>query len=224
MQLIIDVLFIVVFLMVVFRGWRRGFVKSVLGLGRLILSLVITVAFGATFAAWIDEKFVNPPVFEAVFQKFSDIAAEVTATAEGGIEALVEKIPEFFRSYLDLEALDPTAEINALVEEWSRTVADGISKVISTVLGHVLLFILAFLALTIVVFIVGKIAKLPAIRTVDKILGLLLGIVSGAITVVVISIILSALLSAFGQDAVVEGSFVLRLFADVKDQLLNALN
>ena len=224
MQLIIDVLFIVVFLLLVFRGWRRGFMKSVLSLGRLILSLIITVAFGATFAAWIDEKFVNPPVFEAVFQKFSDVAAEVTATAEGGIEALVEKIPEFFRGYLDLEALDPTAEINALVEEWSHTVADGISKVIATVIGYILLFVLAFLALTIVIFIVGKIAKLPAIRTVDKLLGLLVGILSGAVAVIFISVILSALLSAFGQDAVVEGSFVLRLFSGVKDLLLNAKN
>lgn len=224
MQLVIDILFAVIFLLLVFRGWRRGFMKSVLSLGRLILSLIITIAFGATFAAWIDEKFVNPPVFDAVFKKFSEVAAEVTATAEGGIDALVEKIPEFFRGYLDLEALDPTAEINALVEEWSHTVADGISKVIATVIGYILLFALAFLALTIVIFIVSKVAKLPAIRTVDKLLGLLLGIVSGVISVIIISVILSALLSAFGQDAVVEGSFVLRLFSGVKDLLLSAKN
>jgi hypothetical protein len=59
---------------------------------------------------------------------------------------------------------------------------------------------------------------------VDKLLGLLVGILSGAVAVVFISVILSALLSAFGHDAVVEGSFVLRLFAGVKDLLLNAKN
>ena len=53
--------------------------KSILSLGRLILSLVITILFGSAFAAWLDAKFVNPPVFEAVFKKFSDVAAEVTA-------------------------------------------------------------------------------------------------------------------------------------------------
>ena len=224
MQLVIDILFAVIFLLLVFRGWRRGFMKSVLSLGRLVLSLIITVVFGATFAAWIDAKFVNPPVFDAVFKKFSEVAAEVTATAEGGIDALVEKIPEAFRGYLDLETLDPTAEINALVEEWSHTVADGISKVIATVIGYILLFALAFLALTIVIFIVSKVAKLPAIKTVDKLLGLLLGLVSGAITVIFISVILSALLGLLGQDAVVEGSFVLRLFSGIKDLLLNAKN
>lgn len=219
MQLVIDILLIVIFGLLVFRGWWRGFMKSVLSLGRLILSLVITIVFGASFAAWIDAKFVNPPVFEAVFKKFSDIAAEVTASAEGGIDALVEKIPEAFRGYLDLETLDPTAEINALVEEWSHTVADGISKVIATVIGYILLFVLAFLVLTLVIFIVTRFAKLPAIKTVDKLLGLVVGLFSGAAVVIFISVILSALLGIFGQEALVEGSFMLRLFSGIKDLL-----
>lgn len=219
MQLVIDILLIVIFGLLVFRGWWRGFMKSILSLGRLILSLVITIAFGASFAAWIDAKFVNPPVFEAVFKKFSDVAAEVTASAEGGIDALVEKIPEAFRGYLDLESVDPTAEINALVEEWSHTVADGISKVIATVIGYILLFVLTFLVLTVVIFIVTRFAKLPAIKTVDKLLGLVVGIVSGAVAVIFISVILSAILGVIGQEAVVEGSFMLRLFSGIKDLL-----
>lgn len=219
MQLVIDILLIVIFGLLVFRGWWRGFMKSVLSLGRLILSLVITIVFGASFAAWIDAKFINPPVFEAIFKKFSDIAAEVTASAEGGIDALVEKIPEAFRGYLDLETLDPTAEINALVEQWSHTVADGISKVIATVIGYILLFVLAFLVLTLVIFIVTRFAKLPAIKTVDKLLGLVVGLFSGAAVVIFISVILSALLGIFGQEALVEGSFMLRLFSGIKDLL-----
>ena len=224
MQLVIDILLIAIFALLVFRGWWRGFMKSILSLGRLILSLVITILFGSAFAAWLDAKFVNPPVFEAVFKKFSDVAAEVTASAEGGIDALVEKIPEAFRGYLDLESVDPTAEINALVEEWSHTVADGISKVIATVIGYILLFVLTFLVLTVVIFIVTRFAKLPAIKTVDKLLGLVVGIVSGAVAVIFISVILSAILGVIGQEAVVEGSFMLRLFSGIKDLLLNAKN
>lgn len=219
MQLVIDILLIVIFGLLVFRGWWRGFMKSVLSLGRLILSLVITILFGSTFAAWIDARFVNPPVFEKVFTKFSEVAAEVTASAEGGVNALVEKIPEAFRGYLDLESVDPTAEINALVEEWSHTVADSISKVIATVIGYILLFVLAFLVLTVVIFIVTRFAKLPAIKTVDKLLGLVVGIVSGVVAVIFISVILSAILGVVGQDALVEGAFMLRLFAGIKDLL-----
>lgn len=219
MQFVLDILLIVIFGLLVFRGWWRGFMKSVLSLGRLILSLIITILFGSAFAGWIDAKFVNPPVFESVFKKFSDIAADVTASAEGGVDALVEKIPEAFRGYLDLEAVDPTAEINVLVEEWSHTVADGISKVIATVIGYILLFVLAFIALTVVIFIVSKVAKLPAIKTVDKLLGLAVGIVSGLVAVIFISAVLGAILGVFGMGDVVEGSFMLRLCSGVKDLL-----
>ena len=221
MQLVIDILLIAIFALLVFRGWWRGFMKSILSLGRLILSLVITILFGSAFAAWLDAKFVNPPVFEAVFKKFSDVAAEVTASAEGGIDALVEKIPEAFRGYLDLESVDPTAEINALVEEWSHTVADGISRVISLILGYILLFVISFVVLTVVIFIVGKLAKLPAIKTVDKLLGLIMGVISGAVAVIIISVILSAVLGVIGQGEVVEASFMLRLFSGLKDALLS---
>ncbi len=216
MQLVIDILLIAVFALLVFRGWWRGFMKSIFSLGRLILSFVITILFGSAFSGWLDEKFVNPPVFESVFKKFSDVAADVTASAEGSVEALVEKIPDTFRGYLDLEAVDPTAEINALVEQWSHTVADGISKVIATILGFVLLFVLSFVVLTVVIFVVGKLAKLPAIKTVDKLLGLVVGIFSGAIAVIIISIILGAILGLVGQGELVENSFMLRLFAGVK--------
>jgi uncharacterized membrane protein required for colicin V production len=217
MQLVIDILLLVVFALLVFRGWRRGFMKSVLGLGRLILSVIITIIFGSAFADWLDVKFINPPVYEKVFAKFSDIAADITATAEGGVDALVEKIPDAFRGYLDLEAVDPTAEINALVEEWSHTVANGISRVISLILGYILLFVLSFIVLTIVIFIVGKLAKLPAIKTVDKLLGLVVGIFSGAIAVIIVSIILGAILGLIGQGEIVEGSFMLRIFGGLKD-------
>ena len=217
MQLVIDVLFMAVFAIPVFRGWRRGFTKSILSLGRLVLSLVITILFGSAFAGRIDETFINPPVSEAVSKKFSSIAADVTASAEGGIDALVEKIPEVFRGYLDLTNVDPTAEINALVEQWSRTVADGISKVISLILGFVLLFVISFVLLTAVIFIIGKLVKLPVIRTVDKLLGLAVGIFNGAAVVMVSSVILGAILGLMGQGELAEGSFMLRLFAGVKD-------
>lgn len=217
MHLVIDVLLIAAFALTAFLGWWRGFMRSVLSLGRLILSFAVTILFGSAFAGWLDRRFIHPPVYEAVSGRLSRIAAEVTASADGGINALVERIPESFRGYLDPEAVDPTAEINALVESWSHTVADGISRVISLILGFVLLFALAFTALTAALFIGSKLAKLPVIRSVDKLLGLAAGILSGAIAVVFLSVLLSAVLGLVGQGAVAEGSFMLRLCAGVKE-------
>lgn len=220
-DILLDILLIAVFAILVFQGWRRGFFKSVLRVGRLILSVVLTVIFGSSVAAWMDETFINPPVYKAVFDKLSSIADEVAATANGSVDAMVEKIPEGFRDHLDLSSVDPTAGLNALVEEWSNTVAGSISLVIATVLGYVLLFVACFLVLTVVIAIVGKLAKLPLLKTADKILGLVMGVVSGAIAVIAISVILGALLGVFGQGELVENSFMLRLFSGLSEKLLS---
>ncbi len=219
MQLVIDVLLILVFAFLVFRGWRRGFMKSVLSLGRLILSVVITIVFGKAFAGWLDAKFINPPIYDAVFGKLSEIGDEVIAEANGSVDALAEKVPGFLRGHLDLESMDATDTVTGLVSDWSRTASDAISGIISTVIGYILLFLLAFLVLTIVIFIVGKLAKLPLLNKIDKLLGLCVGLVSGALGVMFLAVILGAILSVIDMNDVVENSFILKLFAGVKDLL-----
>ncbi len=220
MHLTLDILLIFVFAMLVFRGWRRGLFRTVCSVGRLILSLTVTFLFGSAFGRWLDGRMINARVYASVSETFSNAAADVTATAEGGVEALVERIPESFRGYLDLTAIDPAAGIHELTEQWSRTVADSISRVISSVLGHLLLFALAFIALTALIFLVGGLVRLPVIRTVDRLLGLALGAVSGMLAVFFISVILGAFLGAFGQGDVAAGSAVLRLFSGAKDLIL----
>ena len=216
---IIDVILLAILAFFAIRGLLKGFMKSILGLGRLILSVVITIAFGASFAVWLDDTFINPPIYEAVFKKFSNIAADVTATAEGGVEALVEKIPDMFRGHLDLENLDPSAKIDELVHQWSHTVADGISKVVATVLGYILLFVLSFLVLTLVIFLVSRFAKLPFIKKTDKLLGLAIGLVSGLVVAILLSAVVGAILGLLGQNDIIEGSFMLRTFAWLRDLL-----
>ena len=219
MQFLLDALLLAVFGLLVFRGWSRGLARSVLGLGRTILSFVVTVLFGSSFARWISERFISPRVYQTVHGRLSRLAADVSTTSDGSLEAFVNKIPKVFRQYLDLEFIDPSARMSVLVEKWSRTVTDGISKVASTVLGFVLLFALSFLALTIVIAVVGGLVGLPVIRTVDKLLGLGGGVISGAVAVFVLSTVLGAVCSLLGQEDAVENSLLLRLFTGLKERV-----
>lgn len=222
MQLTIDLVLVGIFALLVVIGWWRGFLKTVLSLGRLILSFLITILLGPAVSAWIDEAFVNPPVYESVHEKFTALANEAAATAQGGVDALIQKIPSTFQGYLDLENVDPSSDIHALADEWSVTVAGGISKVIATVIGYILLFVVAFILLTVAIFIIGKIAdSIKLVHTVDKLLGLALGVISGCIAVLLISTVLGAILSVTGQEAVVEESFMLKLSAGIRDMIFN---
>ncbi len=214
MQLTVDLFLLAVFVVLALIGWWRGFLKAVFSLGRLALSMIVTVLFGSAFAGWLDRVLVNPPVYEAIHHKFTEFATEAANTAQGGVDALAQKVPSIFRGYLDLENLDPASDIHTLADEWSLTVAGGISKVISTVIGYVLLFVIAFLALSILIFILGKlIDQIRFIRTTDKILGLLLGILGGAAAVLLLSTIIALILPLTGHEAVTETSLMLRLTA-----------
>ena len=219
MQILLYALLMAVFAFLAYRGWRRGLARSVLGFGRMILSFVVTALFGSSFARWINEGFINPRVYSAVRGRLSDISLEISPTSEGGAEAFAERLPKMFRQYVELDSIDPTAKVSSLVEKWSHTVADGISKVVSTVLGYALLFLLSFLALTIVMMVVGGLAKLPVIRTVDRLLGLAGGILSGMIAVFILSVVLGAILSLTGQEDILDGSLTLRLFTGLKERI-----
>jgi uncharacterized membrane protein required for colicin V production len=220
MQFAVDILLLAVFGLLAFLGWRRGFLKTVFSLGKLVLALILTILLGPSVAAWLDVTFVNPPVYEAVHEKFSALAAEAAATAQGSIDGLIQRIPAVFRGYLDVSRVDPSADIYALADEWSLTVAGGISKVIATVIGYVLLFVVLLVVLSVVAVIVTKLLHvIPLLKTTDHLLGLALGAVSGIIAVLLLSTVLGALLSVTGQEALVESSFMLRISAGIRNAI-----
>ncbi len=221
MHLFIDILLVAVFGFLVFRGWMRGFIKAVLSLARLVLSLVLTLLIGPSVADWLDQTLINPAVYKAVFSKLSAIAADITAEAEGGVEALVGKLPDTYRDHLNLSAIDPSDKIEDVVESWSVSISGGISNVIATVVGYVLLFAVCFLLFTLVIFIVSKCVKASKFNKTDKLLGLGLGAASGVTAVIFLSVVLGALLSLLGQGDAVESSFMLRLFSGLREWILS---
>ena len=213
MQAVIDLFIISLFVLMAIRGWRRGFAGSVCRLGRLILSLTVALLWGPALAGVVNERLVNPPVYEAVLHKLSALADGISSTADGGITALAERLPKAFHDYLDLTALDPTAEISALVETWSRAVSNGISRGISVILGHLLLFGASYAVFTLGLLLARRLAKLPVIRAADRLLGLGTGLLGGLAVASLAAVLLTAVLGLVGRGEVAEGALTLRLLA-----------
>ncbi len=64
MAVVFDLALFGVFGFFVFRGFWKGFMKSVLAVGRMILSVLLTILFGSVFCRWLSETFAWP--FSAV--------------------------------------------------------------------------------------------------------------------------------------------------------------
>ena len=222
MPLILDLILLALLCIPVFLGWRRGFFGSVLRLGRLALAFLITVGLGPAVSGWLNDGIVYPAVHESVYETLDGLADEVSSTARDGAEALAASIPAAFRPYLDTRDLDPSADVHALAEEWSVTVASGISRTVATAIGYLLVFAVAFILLTVAVFAVsGLLLHIPLVRAVDRILGLSLGILMGCVGALLLSALMAAILSVTGQSEVVEASLMLRLSAGIRGMIFS---
>lgn len=216
MNIVFDLILVALFGFMLLRGYLKGFMKMILSFGRLILAVVITVIFGSAFSGWIDETFVNPRVFEWVHGKVSELAGNAVTN----VEEFINDLPALLKSFVDSEAFqdkygDAGASVDALVTDVSTTISDALSSVISAVIGYVLLFILAFVILTVVIFFVDKFAKLPLIKTGDKILGLVVGAVTGIIAVALLASVLYLVVYLTGDMSAYENSVIFKFVKDI---------
>ena len=210
MQYVIDVILALLLVYFTVRGFKRGFFKTVLSAGRLVLAILLTVALGSRVSQWIDRQYVNPPVYEKVHTKLAAMAADAGAQSDEFFRQLGEQ----YGAYLDKDELNRQAESNAssldqMVEQYSTSISNTVSGAISTVVGYLLTFAAAFAVL-------GKLTRLPLLKQCDKIAGLVLGLVSGFFAVSLFATVFWALLYATDSLAVYDKTYLLKFFKEMK--------
>ena len=105
MQYVIDVILALLLVYFTVRGFKRGFFKTVLSAGRLVLAILLTVALGSRVSQWIDRQYVNPPVYEKVHTKLAAMAADAGAQSDEFFRQLGEQ----YGAYLDKDELNRQA-------------------------------------------------------------------------------------------------------------------
>ncbi len=207
MSYIIDLILLGLLIFFAIRGYLRGFLGSILKSGRFFLAVVLTVALTNPIAAIVDEKLINPPIYEAVNSKLTAIAD----TAGGSASRLLDSMPAILRNQLG-EDITATGNLDRRVDEWSETISDKISFSIAKILTVILLFVALMLLLTILIKFLSAIIRATSLGKVDRILGLVLGLFVGIAVMLLASRFLAPILTAVGQEALVESSVLLRIF------------
>ena len=216
MHIVFDVILVALFAILLIRGYVKGFMKMVLSFGRLILAVIITILLGPTVSAWINEKFINPPIFEWVHGKISELAGNAVTN----VDEFLADLPGIFKGFVDSDAFqekygEAGASVDALVTDVSTSISDAMSSVVSTLIGYVLLFLVAFVVLTVVIWLVGKFAELPLLKTGDKILGLVVGAVSGLLSVALVASVLYLIVYVTGDLSAYENSVIFKFVKDI---------
>lgn len=213
MNVTIDLILVVILAFAIIKNLLSGFVKAVLKQGRLILTFVITGAFGSAVADLLNEKLFGQMMYDTVHSGLSDSLG----SAVGSVSAVsYESIPGFFKLFIDEQTFGSASSAGgSVIDSLSRAISEPMASLISTIVGHILLFAVTFILLTVAISIIGKVVSMSPLGALDKLLGAALGLICGALAVCFISAILYTVLSAMGNTDVYENSVVFKFICDL---------
>lgn len=182
----------IAFLICVVIGWARGFLKVLLSVAGLIVSIMLALYAAPRVSGYVQEHTKLDEVIASYISEelgFDDKMKETTKAQE--IEVIRElAIPETLKSNM----LD-----NNNSEMYSALQATGVYEYIAKSIAVVIINAVVFLSLLVIarVFFVtlGKVAdgltKLPIVRSLDKVGGGVLGMIQGLILIWILFLLLS---------------------------------
>ncbi len=182
LNIVLDVLVLAMLVVPFIIGLVKGFVYSLLHLGKTLIAFIFACAFVKKLGAWIKEKWI--------YQFVRDNIAELFVGSEESTEgSLVSSIPEGIRNTLaaigldvDTMASEAVAQGEAVEEKFIESVSQGVSGVLSFVLAFGAIFLISILAILLLRPLIDWLARtLPVVKTWNRILGAIFGLLLGII-------------------------------------------
>ena len=199
---LLDAIILIVLVIPIIKGFRRGLVEMILSFGKFLLSSIFACLLCKPMGVWLRDRWV----YRSVHKKLENlIAGEVESGATIG--NIAEKLPEGLQKSLSAFDIDASQIAGELAETSESAIADFTEKVsgyvaniASVVLGFAILFVVGL----ILFFVVGKllnavVTRLPVIKTINTLLGGVLGTLMGIGFAWGVSRILVAVLGFFAM-------------------------
>ena len=230
MGIVIDIIILVICGIVIFKAWKAGLIKSVMGLVTGIVSFIAAYSFSPVLGDHIYEKYALKTISNGIAKTLESLSQTAAGTFD--LSSMVKEMPDSLVQIIKRYAVDSgkleemcsgikegTSETVASVAEY---IAAPIADTLSGAVAFIILFIGVFVILSLLTFIVDLIFHLPVLNGTNKTLGLIFGIVEALIIAFLVSNVAAAVItslgsvdsSIFGAHAV-EGSFVMKFFSAV---------
>ena len=185
MNFFLDLILLVIVTVTIIRCTARGFVKSVIHLLSVVVSLIAAYTFMPELSLWLRENFFAERITESVAETIRALAAKGSEMFD--LSHLFADMPADFVSLLDRYDADANALAStfgsmdtanaASIDQMAQTIADPVVTGIANVCAFILLFAGAMLICWIIGLVLDLIVSLPVLRTANRFLGLLLGAV-----------------------------------------------
>ena len=211
MSILLDVFIVLFILFVAWRGYRRGFVRTVVELAGYILAAVIAFTVSGMLAHSVYNAAVAPAVNSTVQNAVKGIA--VSPVDPNAATKIYNQLPDFVKNVLSVKDKDSMIRnINAIIENNGSEVGSSAGSVARTATDQyaapffvtavryilcLLLFIILLFIVRIVARMVNRLFSVPVLGRINRFLGGILGIVKGILYAVILATGFTLLLHLF---------------------------
>lgn len=224
----LDIIVILIIGLTVFFAAKNGFVKTAISAVSLILAIIITSIFAQPVADFLAETAVADSIETATEEKITNLLLDGSV----GINDILDGENEEFNMLTTLAGID-TQELklwyNQNVVDKSNAesmLAEKLSgpviELIAMLIAIIILFFGSQIVLSVLSFLLDKIARLPILRSCNKLLGVILGVILALARVCLFCFVVEILIenSAFlGSDFLAsldpEKTAVYKIFKDI---------
>ena len=186
MWFVFDIIIAIIFIVFAITGIKKGFIKSICGVGITVLSIILALNLKGPLAEYFRSTVVYEQLTDNLNEKIQGYVAD--SMNEGGLGELFEEAPAGLSAILSGFGTntDEVAEkyremISAGEENISAKIYDYIvepaAQTLSDVLAILAVFLAAIIILNIAVKILDLIFKLPVLNFANKVGGFAVGIV-----------------------------------------------
>ena len=200
MGIILDVIFIVIFVISIIVTAKKGFLNSIIGVAAFVLSLVIAISISSPIADFVYKNFVREVAYESTATAIENAITDTEASAIEKLDAFYDSLPDFVENFVKTEDISSEEIIGkfsgealnayAITDSLFETVVD---PALTTLLNYILVILFA-IVLSLLAKLLSKlitnIIKGNIIGKANTTMGGVLGAISGAFIVVIIYLIL----------------------------------
>lgn len=189
MTFLFDAILVLLFVLCVWLGWHRGFIRTISGLIALVAAVVLSSLLSGPIAGGIYDSAIEPALTQTLSEH---IQSEALPTAEQIDEAL-EEMPGMVQALLRAEGMDSgeavleQLDVAAIGDSAAHSIEEKVLAPIVcgllTLLCSVLLFLLAYGLASFLLRILNVVAKLPLLKQANGVLGIVAGGLSGLLWV-----------------------------------------
>ncbi len=203
MQYFLDISLVALVSITIVLAVRRGFVRSIFGMTKTLVAVILAAIFGPMASAWVADYLVTERVNGYVYERLLALFEEGAERFD--LSTVLGRLPDWLTSLLERTGIDPAALVGDLtgvtdansetLQVFAAKLSSPVSGFLSDLIGYAEVFLVSWLALSILAFLLGKLVKLPVLKQIDRGLGLALGIITALIYASIYTILIYAVFS-----------------------------